>query len=153
MVKADASFRQKTAILNVQSLFLGTICVLLQPALMTVLQDTSCSSENELIPSARRCVLSATVLVRLCDEIASSEYPLSASWIAQHFLFNATLVLIADMTRANSTLEEFASSNEHLECIAIAQNLLDQVSSASPQATIVRMFCMAAGLSDNMEAD
>ncbi|KAN0102014.1 hypothetical protein V8E51_012524 [Hyaloscypha variabilis] len=83
MVNPEADYRQKTTILNVQSLFLGTVCVLLQPALMAILQDPSSSSENKLIIYARRCVLSATVLIRLYDEIAGSEYPLSASWIAQ----------------------------------------------------------------------
>ena len=73
--------------------------------------------------------------------------------ISRHFLFNATLVLIADMNRSNSALEEFVSMNERLECIQIAQNLLDQVSSASPQATIVRLFCRAAGISDAMNLD
>lgn len=57
------------------------------------------------------------------------------------------------MNRSNSALEEFVSPNEHLECIQIAQNLLDQVSSASPQATIVRLFCRAAGISDAMKVD
>jgi len=71
----------------------------------------------------------------------------------RHFLFNATLVLIADMNRSSSTLEEFVSSNERLECIQMAQDLLDQVSSASPQATIVRLFCRAAGISDAMNVD
>ncbi|PMD27674.1 hypothetical protein NA56DRAFT_696690 [Hyaloscypha hepaticicola] len=151
MISPNASYGQKTAILNVQSLFLGTVCVLLQPALMAVLQDKSSSDETELIPYARRCVLSATILIRVCDEIVESRYPFSASWIAQHFLFNATLVLVADMNRSNSRLEQFVSINERLECIQIAQNMLDQVSSASPQAAIVRLFCRAAGISDTMK--
>ncbi|KAE9380309.1 hypothetical protein N431DRAFT_498175 [Stipitochalara longipes BDJ] len=153
MVNPEANFRQKTAILNVQSLFLGTVCVLLQPALMAVLHDSSPSSEKELIVYARRCISSATILIRLCDEIMESGYPFQASWISQHFLFNATLVLIADMNRSNSNLEEFVSHNERLECIQIAQNLLDQVSSASPEATIVRLFCRAAGVADAMKVE
>jgi hypothetical protein len=72
MVNPEADYRQKTAIvspipileicehtdcsskLNVQSLFLGIVCVLLQPALMAVLQCTQSSSEHELIVYARR---------------------------------------------------------------------------------------------------
>jgi hypothetical protein len=72
MVNPEADNRQKAAIvspipileicehtdwfskLNVQSLFLGIVCVLLQPALMAVLQCMQSSSEDELIVYARR---------------------------------------------------------------------------------------------------
>lgn len=60
------------------------------------------------------------------------------------------MILIADMNRKDSALEEFISPEERLECIQIAQNLLNQVNSANPQAIIVRMFCRAAGLPDSM---
>jgi len=150
MFRQEASYQQKTAILNVQTLFLGIVCELLQPALMIVLQHQSSSSENDLRLYARRCVQSATILVRLCNEIVATagSHILSASWIAQHFLFNATLILIADMNRKDSALEEFISPEERLECIRIAQDLLNEMNFASPQAIIIRMLCRAAGLLD-----
>lgn len=84
-----------------------------------------------------------------------SEFKSLNRWLVltwnRHFLFNATLVLVADMNRSNSMLEQFVSINERLECIQIAQNMLDQVSSASPQAAIVRLFCRAVGISDTMK--
>jgi len=40
--------------INVQTLFLGLVCNLLQPALMNLLQDRSCSSEMHLTLHARR---------------------------------------------------------------------------------------------------
>jgi len=148
MICQEASYQQKTAILTVQSLFLGIVCELLQPALLTVLQNQSSSSEDYLKLYARRCVQSATILVRLCDEIVANSFCLSASWIVQHFLFSATLILIVDMTRTNSALEEFISQKERLKCIQVAQKLLNQVNSAGPQAIIIRMFCRATGLPD-----
>jgi len=148
MVHPEASYKQKTAILNVQSLFLGTVCELLQPALMVVLQDPASSVDNELQVYARRCVQSATVLIRLCDEIVTSNYPLSASWIAQQFLFNAALILIADLNRKES-FEESVSREEHIECIQISENLLNLgTTSSSPYAIIIRMLCGAAGFQD-----
>lgn len=73
MFRQEASYQQKTAIvrfnflleevsvradpfgkLTVQSLFLGIVCELLQPALMTVLQNQSSSSEDYLRLYARR---------------------------------------------------------------------------------------------------
>lgn len=153
MLHPEATFHQKTAILNVQSFFLGIVGELLKPALMTVLQGPSTSNENELIAYAGRCVQSSTVLIRLCDEVVVSGYPLSASWIAEHFLFNAALILIADMNRQNSALEEFVSSQERISCLQIAQNLLDQVSPASPRSIIIRILCRAVNLSNPAEND
>jgi hypothetical protein len=50
----------------------------------------------------------------------------------RHFLFNATMILVADMNRKDSALEEFISPEERLECIQIAQNFLNQVNSSNP---------------------
>jgi hypothetical protein len=42
------------------------------------------------------------------------------------------MILIADMNRKDSALEEFISPEERLECIQIAQNFLNQVNSSNP---------------------
>jgi hypothetical protein len=57
------------------------------------------------------------------------------------------------MNRPNPALEDFVSRYEHLECIQMAQDMLDQVGSARPQATIIRLFYQAAGTSDAMKID
>jgi len=91
-------------------------------------------------------VQSATILIRLCDEITASNYLLSASWIAQHFLFNAALIILLDVKRANISLEEFISLQESVACIETAETLLRQSSRGStpqnPHAIIIRLlFC------------
>jgi len=53
--------------------------------------------------------------------------------------------LVADTSRT-AALEEFVSPKERFECIQIAQRLINQVSSTSPQAAIISMFYRTAGI-------
>ncbi|KAH7370311.1 hypothetical protein BKA65DRAFT_545019 [Rhexocercosporidium sp. MPI-PUGE-AT-0058] len=106
------------------------------PPLIAPLESSPLSSENnELIIYARRCVQSATILIHLCDEIVASNYPLSASWVAQHFLSTATLIVILDMKRASTSLEEFISVQESVTCIKVAERLLWQSSNGAHAVT------------------
>jgi hypothetical protein len=42
--------------------------------------------------------------------------------LQKHFIFTATLILLADLNRRDPCLEEFISQKECLECIQIAHN-------------------------------
>lgn len=86
--------------LNVQSLFLGTVCELLRPALIAVLKSPNVPGSKELETFAHRwyvfimfmfrtslwwfhSVQAARNIIELCSEMADSGHPISSTWIAQ----------------------------------------------------------------------
>ncbi|PMD40548.1 hypothetical protein L207DRAFT_341045 [Hyaloscypha variabilis F] len=102
--------RQKTAIFNVHALFLGTVCELLKPALIASTESSS-TSTNELETYANRCIESALRMTHLCKEMVALQYPLSSSWIAQHFLLNSASILIYDVERTRAVSNTLMPKN------------------------------------------
>jgi hypothetical protein len=74
-----SSDRQKTSILNIHSLYFGTVCYLLQPSLVEALQA---AKEDQSVTHFSLCINSAKELIQLCQEIFDSGYSLSGSFMA-----------------------------------------------------------------------
>lgn len=148
MVYAGGNDRQKTAVLNVQSLFLGTTCDLLRPALITVLKSPNVPGGKELEAFAHRCVQAARNIIELCSEMADAGYPISSTWIAQHFLFKAAVIMVLDSTRTPSTVE---SGQTRLAYIRTAERLLNSrpgISTHSPHVVVLRLLCRSVGIEE-----
>lgn len=141
--------RQKTAVLNVQSLFLGTVCELLRPALIAVLKSASVPGSKELEPFAHRCVQAARNIIELCIEMADSGYPISSTWIAQHFLFKAAVIMVLDSTRTSSNLK---LCQARLAYIRTAEKLLKSgsgISKHNPHVIVLRLLCRSVGIDED----